>query len=262
MNKDYVIEFAKQYKKSGIDLPYVINAHVQFFDNEVARHLKDSGCIIVRFGVESGSETLRKRVLKRFMTNDEIKRAFIAAKKADLHTSAFLMIGIPFETIIDINATINMCSQLNMGRFRWSYLYPYHGTEIYNTANILGIIDREVMKKTSNYFDKSCLNFGKDRNLLLEKLGKAFNWYVNARTDWSCSSKYRKLVAWLTDMDLDSWLKNKDSIREIDMEVSDNFMKRDVPHYLIHYSNVMGVNSKYINGESEASLSSSIQNAA
>jgi len=262
LNKEFVIQFAKQYRKSGIGLPYVINAHVQFFDNEIAKYLKDSGCTIVRFGIESGSEELRRRVLRRFMSNEDIKRAFDAAKNANLHTSAFLMIGIPHETVSNIFDTINLCAAIKMGRFRWSYLYPYYGTEIYETAYDAGIINKNAIDNTFNYFDNSCFNFGKEHNLLLQKLGKAFNWYVNAASGWQCSYKYKKLVSWLSEMDWDSWLKNKNCIKEIDMETSDFLMRREVPHYRIHYSNVMGVNSEYIRKEAEASLSNVILNAA
>jgi len=262
MNKNYVIQFAKQYKISGIGLPYVINAHVQFFDDEIAQHLKNSGCNIVRFGIESGSDRIRRKVLRRYMTNNDIKRAFHVAQNANLHTSAFLMIGVPHETVEDIYETINLCAELKLGRFRWSYLYPYHGTELYDTAYEMGIIDRNAMDNISNYFERSCLDFGKEHNLFLQKLGKAFNWYVNAATEWRCASEYKKLVGWLNAMEWDMWLKNKHNIGSIDRELSDFFMKKEEPHYRIHFSNVMGVNSEYIRKESEASLRNDIQNAA
>ena len=75
LNRQYVADFTRAYKDSGIGLPYVVNAHVQQFSAEMAQQLKDSGCMIVKYGLESGSEQIRREVLWRFMTNDRVNLA-------------------------------------------------------------------------------------------------------------------------------------------------------------------------------------------
>ena len=52
--RPYVEEFCQAYK-NVCSIPFVVNAHVGFFDEKRARCLSEAGCKIVKFGVESGS---------------------------------------------------------------------------------------------------------------------------------------------------------------------------------------------------------------
>ena len=61
-----------------------------------AKALKDAGCIIVKFGLESGSPRVRREILHRYMKNEQIERSFYAAHAYDLHSSAFIMFGLPY----------------------------------------------------------------------------------------------------------------------------------------------------------------------
>ena len=63
-------------------MPFVVNGHIKNFDQEKAAALKESGCSIVKFGVESGSERVRHEILNRRMSNEEITRSFAIAHQA------------------------------------------------------------------------------------------------------------------------------------------------------------------------------------
>ena len=95
--REYVQQFCAAYKKVS-SLPFVVNAHVGYFDERRARYLADANCSIVKFGVESGSERIRRRILQRRMKNAEVIRAIKIAHQYGMHTSIFLMIGLPDET--------------------------------------------------------------------------------------------------------------------------------------------------------------------
>ena len=80
LNRTFVRDFCEAYKASGIGRPFVLNAHVQVFDDEMAFMLADAGCRIVKYGLESGSQRLRKEVLWRYMKNETMKTAFWATQ--------------------------------------------------------------------------------------------------------------------------------------------------------------------------------------
>ena len=77
--------------------------------------------------------------------------------------------------------------------FRWAIFYPFPGTAGYTIAKDAGLIDWDKWENMGNYFDASCLKFGAEHDLFLEKLGALCPWYVNALTDWPCSKAY---AAW------------------------------------------------------------------
>ena len=251
LNRQYVEEFTTAYKDSGIDLPYVVNAHVQQFSDDMARQLKESGCMIVKYGLESGSDEIRRKVLWRFMSNDAIERAFAAAHAHDLHTSAFVMFGLPFETREHILETIELCARVKMGRFRWAIFFPFPGTAGYRISQNNDLIDHEKMARLGNYFDGSCLKFGPDHDLFLEKLGKVFHWYVNAASDWPSARIYKELVAEVDAWDRATFDQEKHALHERDRELSEELLSKGIPHYSVRYSHVMAVSSEFVAWERE-----------
>jgi anaerobic magnesium-protoporphyrin IX monomethyl ester cyclase len=243
-NGSYVREFCRAYEKR-IGLPFVVNAHVKMFNVDLARSLKQAGCRIVKFGLESGSDRIRKHILNRPMTNQNILDAFRAADDSELHTSAFVMIGLPGENKTDLFATIDLLADIKPGRFRWSVFFPYQGTVAYKIAEEKGLIDLEKMRSLSNFTDESCLDFGETHNLLLDKLAVAFPWFVNARTDLPVSSLYRELTTEIERMDQETWERVRGTIHTTDREISAFLTKAGKIHYAIRYNDFMGVRNDW-----------------
>ena len=247
LNTRYVVEFCEAYRKHKVGIPFVVNGHVNCFEETAARALKEAGCIIVKFGLESGSARVRREVLKRYMKNEQIERSFAAAHAFDLHSSAFIMIGLPYESREEIMETLRLCAKVKMGRFRWALFFPFKGTAGYDIAKPL--IDESKMAGKGNYFDGSCLKFGEEHDLFLDKLAKLCSWYVNAETDWDCAPIYRRLVEKVEAMDRATWLREREELVDYDNILSEELIAKDQVHYTIRYSNVMGVRSDYIKRE-------------
>ncbi|HGY91145.1 MAG TPA: B12-binding domain-containing radical SAM protein [Planctomycetes bacterium] len=249
LNRDYVRQFCDAYIASGIGLPFVVNAHVQKFDRDMAGMLARAGCLIVKYGLESGSDQIRREVLWRYMTNEKIEASFAAAHAFDLHTSAFVMFGLPKESWSQIQETIRLCARIKMGRFRWAIFFPFPGTAGYTIAKDLDLIDYEKMKNLGNYFDGSCLKFGDAHDLLIDKLGRCFHWWVNAETDWPTAPFYAKLVKEVESMDRATWRREREGILERDRVISEEFLRKGLPHYSVRYSHVMAVHSDFVDWE-------------
>ncbi len=244
LDREYVHEFCQEYEKR-IPIPFVCNAHVKVFDRAIATSLKRAGCRIVKFGLESGSERIRREILNRPMTNESIIAAFGTAHQSELHTSAFVMIGLPDEGRADLFATIDLLATIQPGRFRWSIFFPYTGTVAYEIAKEKGLIDFERMETLSNFTEESCLDFGDSHNLLIDKLAVAFPWFVNERTGLPSSSVYRGLVSEIEQMDRGTWERVRGTIRSTDTVISAFLNKAGRQHYAIKYNEFMGVRSDW-----------------
>jgi radical SAM superfamily enzyme YgiQ (UPF0313 family) len=251
LNKRYVLEWTDAYRKSGIGLPFVVNAHVQCFDDAMGKALAEAGCIIVKYGLESGSPRVRKEVLWRYMTNEQIENTTRVAHKYNLHTSAFIMFGLPHETREEIYETLRMCAKVKMGRFRWAIFYPFPGTAGYTIAKDADLIDWDRWSGMGNYFDASCLKFGDEQDLFIEKLGALCSWYVNALTDWPSAKTYAELVREVDAMDRETFRRRRADLVRHDRELSEELLRLDVPHYSIRYAHVMGVRSDFVKWERE-----------
>jgi radical SAM superfamily enzyme YgiQ (UPF0313 family) len=249
--REYVESFCTAYRSRFL-LPFVVNAHVGFFDDERARHLAEANCKIVKFGVESGSSRIRKQVLRRVMSNDKIIRAMQIAHRYNLHTSVFIMIGLPGETQQDLMATIRLLAQARPGRYRWSFFFPFPGTRAYEIAADGGYINFEKMTGMENFTAASCLDFGAKQNLLLQKVGRAMPWFVNAYSDLPVAKYYLKKVEEILDLDASAWRRRSVQIEDEDRELSQCFAAQGLSHYAIKYNPFMGVISDYFVAEQRA----------
>ncbi len=249
LDTEWVVEFCDAYNRAGIDIPFVVNAHVQSFNERAAKALGQSKCKIVKFGVESGSEELRREFLKRYMTNDAIAQAFALCDKYNLHSSAFLMFGMPGETQEQIFQTIDLIVRIKPGRMRWSVFYPFPGTLSYKIAEEKGFIDYDKLAKLDNYFVTTALKFDEETELLVNKLQRIFHWHVNARIDWPAAEIYRKLIKDTEKISADDWPKKRDEILNIDRQISNELLEKGIEHYSIRYTEVMAVHSSYLLAE-------------
>ncbi|MCF8108922.1 MAG: B12-binding domain-containing radical SAM protein [Desulfohalobiaceae bacterium] len=242
--KDFVLDFCAAYPRVS-PLPFVINAHVNFFDAEQAKHLVNANCRIVKFGVESGSPRLRKEVLNRPMKNASIIEAIRTAEAQGLHSSVFLMLGLPGETREELLQTVDLMAEARPGRFRWSFFYPFPGTRACEIATESGSIDQARMAGLVNFTESSCLDFGPEQNLFLEKLGTVFPWFVNARSDSPAAGLYRERVEELLALDRTAWNSRRDGLLDQDRELSRHCLNRGWRHYAVKYNPFMGVVSDY-----------------
>lgn len=245
---EYVTQFCEAYQKVS-SLPFVVNAHVGFFDEDRARNLAAANCRIVKFGVESGSPRIRKEILNRHMSNEAIAQAMAIAKAHGMHTSVFLMIGLPNETEDDLLATIKLMAETQPGRYRWTYFFPFPNTQAYDLAMKSEGIQPERMANLKNFTNASCLDFGPKHNLLLEKVGKIMPWFVNAYSDLPVAGVYRERVDTLIAMDRQEWDDQKDGILEEDRLLSARFVKEGLSHYAVKYNPFMGVISDYFTSQ-------------
>lgn len=105
---------------------------------------KKSNFRFINIGLESGSERIRKEILNRNYSNDDIIRAVNAARKAGLKVAVNNMIGLPGETKADFEETIKLNRICLPDWHMTSIFFPYPGTDIYRTAKNLGLLDKKI----------------------------------------------------------------------------------------------------------------------
>lgn len=102
-------------------------------DLELLQLMKRAGCKRVGFGVESGNQGILDYIKKR-QTIDEVRTAFINAKKAGLQTMGFFMFGLPTETEQTMDDTIRLAIELDPEMANFMIAAPFPGTEMYDTV--------------------------------------------------------------------------------------------------------------------------------
>ncbi len=252
-NVEHALEICKAYEESGIGLPLVVNAHVKRLDPRVAAALARAGCRILKLGIESGSRRVRYGVLQRPMSDDDILSTIAFAEGYGLHTSGFVMIGLPTETREERLETVDLLARSGIGRFRTSLFFPFPGTEGHRLAVEKGYVREEAMSSLTDFTNSSCLDFGDEENLFIEKLAACMPWFVNARMaryrDAPAADRYAPLVERVVAMDRVEWEAFRPGVRGIDAELSATAVAADELHYAIRYNAFMGVRSDFFLAE-------------
>lgn len=127
LDKRWLATFCEEYPQK-IAVPFWCNARVDTIDDEIVRMLKRAGCRRVHMGVECGSEELRRNVLNRNLSDEQIVEAFTTVRKHGLQTLAFNMIGLPCETAEDIEKTIALNRRICPTRIHVTLFTPFPGT--------------------------------------------------------------------------------------------------------------------------------------
>lgn len=129
MNKERFKDFCAEYKVIG--LPFYITTRADsLLDEEKVRMLKDAGCISMGIGVEHGNKSIRKKLLNKVAPDWVLEKAFDNCNKVGIRTTAYVMIGLPFETEENIIETANFCKRLKTKSVGLAIFAPYYGTEL------------------------------------------------------------------------------------------------------------------------------------
>jgi anaerobic magnesium-protoporphyrin IX monomethyl ester cyclase len=140
LHRAWTLAFCEAYG-NRIPFPFWINTRVERIrDEEIVAALARAGCHGVRIGVESGNETLRKEVLKREVTNDDIRAAFVLLRRHGLKVYTCNMLGIPGETPAMIEETIQLNRELAPDDLQFSVFYPYPMTELHDRVMEAGLL--------------------------------------------------------------------------------------------------------------------------
>jgi len=249
----HAIAFARAYRAAGFQVPWVVNSHVNRLDPTLASELAAGGCRILKLGIESGSERVRREVLKRYMTDDDILETVRVGEATGLHTSGFVMVGLPYESRDERLATVDLLARSGIGRFRTSIFFPFPGTESHALSIQGGFVDPARAGTLTDFTESSCLDFGPEENLFIEKLAACMPWFVNERAghhrDFPAAARYRPLVEEVLALDRDGWTAFQPRVRAIDRELSEAAARAGELHYSIRYNAFMGVRSDFFLAE-------------
>ncbi len=145
-------EFCAKYKKR-INLPFFIQTRAEHLvDCEKVKMLHECGCITIGIGVESGSEKIKKAVLNKKTPDSVYMKAFENCNRCAIRTTAYVMMGLPFETEDDILMTADFCRKLKTKSIAISIFAPYRGTTLHDICVKEGLIKDEYYENISvNY---------------------------------------------------------------------------------------------------------------
>jgi len=135
ISKARAMEFCDKYMERGYHkkIPWQVANRVDTVDREILSKMKEAGCFIISFGIESGVPRLLK-VLNKGITIEQSIQAVRWAKEVGLRVRATLILGIPTETREESLKTIKFAQSLPLDQVRFALATPFPGTQLYQMA--------------------------------------------------------------------------------------------------------------------------------
>ncbi|MCX5884701.1 MAG: radical SAM protein [Proteobacteria bacterium] len=106
-------------------------AGVWSMDEELIDLMKQSGCIMLNFPVESGSQHVLKNIIKKPLDLGKVKRLVKYCQKIRLDHSMFIVIGSPGEKITNMWESFKFAVECGCFSPHISVATPYPGTQLY-----------------------------------------------------------------------------------------------------------------------------------
>lgn len=176
LDNSRVIEICKEMLKRKIKVKWRCSGRVFPISAEMIKWMEKSGCIMISFGVETGSQRLLNDIGKN-QTVDQIYNALkLVYQNSNITPEMFIILGLPGENEQSVNETINLIKRviqvagkpLNLTAARVLEIYP--GTRIYDLAKKKNLISDDYWLKTADtplYLEKNIEWLKKQRNKLL-----------------------------------------------------------------------------------------------
>lgn len=156
-NKKWTLEFCSKLKafncSIGSNISYGCNFRISRYsiDESLFIAFKEANINKINIGLESGSEKIRRDILKRSYSNQDFFDTVAMARKYGIKYYIYNMIGVPFESLNDHMETMSLNRQCQPAGHYTGIFVPYPGTQLYDLCVKEGLL-------------KNVLDFGVERN--------------------------------------------------------------------------------------------------
>ena len=137
-NRKRVEDFCDGLILKKLNMQWHCPARIQNWDKDLLKKMRQAGCVMFEFGVESGCPRILK-ILNKRITLEQVYDTFKKCNEVGIIPQINLMCGIPTETKEEFDMTIELLNRLNHGPIDLMAYVPYPGTELYNFAVSQGL---------------------------------------------------------------------------------------------------------------------------
>lgn len=152
---EWVLELCAAIEKNHLDIYYMVaGARADKVDEVMLRRLKETGCVEIDYGVESGSDAILKEYRKG-ITAQRNREVILLTRKIGLVTVVQLVIGSPAETTSTIGETVRFLEDLEEYQYCLHYLIPLPETPIWRYVQ-----ENKLIPDVEKYLDRVAMSGG------------------------------------------------------------------------------------------------------
>jgi radical SAM superfamily enzyme YgiQ (UPF0313 family) len=143
LSRKHVEEFCAELVRRDMGVRWECLTRPDLLDDELVDAMQASGCVTVRIGIESGSETILRHMKKR-LDLDEVRRAARLLTRHGLYWAAYLLVGTPRETRETVRETLDFVREIDPPFVTLARFAPIPGTAMYEELERHGLISADA----------------------------------------------------------------------------------------------------------------------
>jgi len=191
-SRSWLEKFVELYR-SQINLPFACILRLDRVDEDQARLLAEAGCRVALAAIESGSERVRREVMGRRMSNEQILQGCEHLHRHGIKIYTQNMLGVPGETLEEALATVDLNLRARADLAITSLFTPFPSLALTQRAIAEGYYSGDVRELPHNMTSRSVLNL--PDKMKIEKLQKLLPALVDLPV-------LRRYVHWLLKLPL------------------------------------------------------------
>lgn len=143
LKRKWLLEFLEAYDKK-FSIPFICNIRADLITLDTAKALKAAGCSRVSFGLECGDEDLRNLLLKKSLTDEQIRKAAAVLQQVNIPFFTYNMMGLPGESLDDAFKTLELNVEIGT-QCAWTSLFqPFPSTQLADHCIEKGFLDKPI----------------------------------------------------------------------------------------------------------------------
>jgi anaerobic magnesium-protoporphyrin IX monomethyl ester cyclase len=164
-----------------VGLPFYCHVRADLLTPQRVALMRQAGCVSVNLGIECGDEKVRRELLDRPMSDEQIVSACTWLHRQGIRILADNMLGLPGTTLETDLKTLRLNQRCDVEYPLAMLFQPYPGTRLGERARHDGQWDGDVEQIGSNYYLRSPLRLGDaNEQRIRENLHKWFALLVEA----------------------------------------------------------------------------------
>jgi radical SAM superfamily enzyme YgiQ (UPF0313 family) len=174
MSIGWLEEFAERYSRD-VAIPFYCHLRLDLLSEERVRLLARAGCHTADVGIEAGDERIRRELLGRDMSDDQIISACGLIRRHGIRILANNMLGLPGCSFEDDLKTLRLNQRCRCDYSLAMLWQPYPATRLAKYAKEHGFYAGDYSDLDFTYYNRSHLRFGTEaERRRIENLQKLF----------------------------------------------------------------------------------------
>lgn len=163
VNQNQMLSLCQVIKESKLGISWSCITRIDCVTPELLKNIREAGCVMVNYGIESGNDHTLRRIRKGFKS-EQIKKVLQWTKNVDINCDVNFMTGFPWENQYEMRITTRLVKEIRpfVNRISLGILTPMPKTELYEEYKNkysfenwwLDDSDKEIQNLSSPFFAK------------------------------------------------------------------------------------------------------------